>query len=220
MKKFLLLFILFTGSLPVLFAKVDVLAGARVGMNLAHIRKLAEPEGYSKKIMLGSNFGGLVRVKFNKVFGLQTEILFSQKGQRWTQDLDSLDNYKKLVSNYIEFPLIGVARVGGEKIKAVFYLGAYFAYWSGGYYQNSSQQDNQTIASDNTDYPFSSGDQRFDAGIASGVGMDIKAGPGLVEIAVRHDFGLVDRSKIDEEHTKTYNCGLFFSAAYIIKIGK
>lgn len=206
-------------SLPVL-AQVKVAAGARAGFNMAHIRKTEVPGGFDKKIMPGGNFGGLLRVSFNELFAVQTELLFSQKGQRWVQKSDSVNHYQKLVSNYIEIPVLGVARVGGDKVKAVFYLGGYFAYWSGGYFQTSSQQDEQTIASSHTDQVFTSNERRFDAGITTGAGMDIEAGPGLVEIAVRHNLGLADRSKSDLPHTKTYNCNLFVSAAYIIPFGK
>lgn len=205
--------------LPV-YGQVRVSAGARAGFNIAHIRHTPVPDGYDKKIMLGSNFGALLRVSFGEHFGVQTEVLFSQKGQRWTQQIDNFDTYQKLVSNYIEFPVLGVARVGGEKVKAVFCLGAYFAYWSGGYLETAVRQDKQTVNSDHTDQVFTSDERRFDAGLASGIGMEIKAGPGAVELAVRHDLGLADRSRSDEPHTATYNCNMFFSAAYLVPLGK
>jgi hypothetical protein len=218
MNKILLAIICFL-SISSAFSKIQVSAGARAGLNLAHMRKMDPSNGYKKKLKLGSDFGGLVRVGFGDHFGVQAEVLFSQKGQRWRKTEDSLKYHEQWVANYVEFPVLGVARFGSEKIKAVIYVGAYLGYWTGGYFQASVQQDKQTILSEHTDTDFSNL-RRFDAGLATGAGVEIKAGPGVLEIAVRHDLGLVDRFKKDYPHTKIYNCNLFISAAYIIPIGK
>lgn len=201
-----------------LYSKVDVLAGVKAGMNIAHIRKIENPDGYKKKINLGSNFGALVRVDFNEYIGVQTELLFAQKGQRWLSKNDSTKNYIRFVNNYIEVPVMAVARFGPEKIKATIYLGTYFAYWSGAYTQSSTVEDKKTMAKSDNKYDFSSMDNRFDFGMASGVGVDFKLGKGYLGLAARHHLGFINRTT--DKNNKQFNCNFNLSISYLFKATK
>lgn len=200
------------------YSKIEVNVGGKAGMNMSHIRKIQNPEGFKKKQNLGSNIGALVRVNFNSFIGVQTEILFTQKGQRWMSKTDSTKSYSRFVNNYIEVPLMAVARFGSEKTKAVVYLGTYFGYWAGAYTQNSTQQDKQTISKSNVDYKLTSYDNRFDLGMASGVGVDFKLGNGYLELAARHNLGLMNRTT--NKSNKQYNCNFNFSISYLFKATK
>jgi hypothetical protein len=214
--KGLIAFILFFCTVQIGLAKIEVNVGGKAGMNLAHIRKIENPDGFKNKINLGSNFGGIIRLNFNKNIGVQTEILFTQKGQRWLSKNDSTKNYIRFVNNYIEVPLLAVASFGSEKTKAIIYLGTYFGYWAGAYTQTSTQEEKRTIAKSNNEYTFSNFDNRFDAGIASGVGVNFKLGKGYLELAARHNLGLVNRTT--DKNFKQYNCNFNFSIAYLFKV--
>ena len=66
-------FLLTTSS----FAEVGVLAGARAGMNIAHLRKFETPAGFKNSVNLGSDIAAMLRIDFNKFIGFQAEIEFS-----------------------------------------------------------------------------------------------------------------------------------------------
>lgn len=199
-------------------AEIGVSVGAKAGVNLAHIRKIENPSGYDNKILLGSNFGGIASVNFNKFISVQTELIFAQKGQRWTTETDSTKNYIRFNNNYIDFPLLAVARIGSDKVKGILQIGTYFAYWSGASLQQATQQDKVTIERIETDYEFTQQDNRFDLGIASGVGIGLKAGDGFFEVIARHQLGLLNRTNQIGE--KQYNCSFAISIAYLFSIKK
>ncbi|MDB5225822.1 MAG: hypothetical protein JWN78_15 [Bacteroidota bacterium] len=204
----------------ILFAKaeVGVLAGARAGFTLTHIRKFSPPPGFSKRIGLGSDIAGVLRIDFNKFIGIQTEIEFIQKGQAWKLKTDSAKYVGKLVANYVQFPLLAVGRIGNEKIKGLLFLGPYFAYWTGGYYQNSTTIDKQTKHEDNEKYLFTKNDMRFDVGLTTGLGADFKIGKGWIELAARHNLGLLSMTKKNSCLPKVYNCNFSLSVGYIYTI--
>ena len=70
-------------------AEVGVSVGARAGFNIAHLRKFTPPDGYKKRVNLGSDIAAVLRVDFNKYIGLQTELNFTQKGQGCKRSEDS-----------------------------------------------------------------------------------------------------------------------------------
>lgn len=216
MKSYILICLLILMS-STLFAKVEVSAGGRVGFNIAHIRKIDVPTGYKKKINLGSNFGGTLRLNFNDFIGIQTEILFAQKGQQFFQKTDSTKQYKRFVNNFIEVPILAVVRFGSEKVKFVGFAGPYLAYWSGAYTQESLHSEKMTQKTKSNDYKFLKSDSRFDMGIATGIGADIKVGNGWLEIAARHDLGLMSRTK---SSPKNFNCNFNLSIGYLFTITK
>jgi hypothetical protein len=199
-------------------AEISVSAGGRVGLNLAHIRKTAVPEHYKKKIILGSNFGGTLRVNINEHIGVQAEILFSQKGQRWTNKTDTAQYYIRFVNNYVEFPALAVVRFGSDKVKFTGFAGVYLAYWSGAYTQENARTEKMTLNDHTTDYVFSKKDRRMDWGLSTGVGVNFKVGNGWLEVAARHNLGLISREL--NSSGKTYNCNFNLSVGYLFDLKK
>lgn len=195
-------------------AEVGVSVGARAGFNIAHLRKFTAPDLYKKRIMLGSDIAGVLRIDFNKYIGIQAEIEFTQKGQAWKRSQDSAKYVAKQVANYIQFPLLAAARFGNEKVRGVFLLGPYFAYWTGGYSQNSVSVDRQTRNEDHTKYVFTKNDMRFDVGLTSGAGADFKVGKGWIELMARHNLGLLSTTTKDSGLPKLYNCNFSLSLGY------
>ena len=199
-------------------AEIGVLAGARAGFNIAHLRKFEAPEFYKKRIILGSDLSAVLRIDFNKYIGIQTEVEFSQKGQAWKRTQDSARLLSKSVINYIQFPLLAVARVGNDKVKGVFFLGPYFAYRTGGYTQNSVSVDKQSKNSNTEKYVFTTNDMRFDVGLVTGAGVNVKVGKGWIEVAARHNLGMLPTTKKNSGLPKLYNCNFNLSLGYLYTI--
>lgn len=199
-------------------AEVGVLAGARAGMNIAHLRKFEAPTGFKSRINLGSDIAGMLRLNFNKYIGFQMEVEFSQKGQAWKATQDSAKYFGKSVLNYIQFPLLVVARYGNDKVKGILQVGPYLAYWSGGYNQTSTQVDKQTKESTNIKYLFTKNDNRLDVGITSALGVDVKVGKGWIEVLARHNAGFLSTAKKNSGFTNLYNCNFSLSLGYFYTI--
>lgn len=199
-------------------AEVGVSVGARAGFNIAHLRKFTPPDLYKKRVTLGSDLAAVLRIDFNKYIGIQTEVEFTQKGQAWKRTQDSAKYVSKFVLNYIQFPVLAVARVGSDKVKGVFYLGPYFAYWAGGYGQNSVSVDKQSKNSTTEKYVFTKDDMRFDVGLVTGAGAAFKVGKGWIEVTARHNLGLLSTTKKNSGLTKTYNCNFNLSVGYLYTI--
>lgn len=211
--KILFLFLILIVSFTIK-GEVGVTVGARAGFNIAHLRKFSPPDQYKKSVILGSDLAGVIRIDFNKFIGLQTEVAFTQKGQGWKRSQDSARYTGKFVANYVQFPVLAAARVGNEKIKGVFLLGPYFAYWTGGYTQESVSVDKQSKNAQTTKYQFTSQDNRFDLGITSGAGADFKVGKGWIELMARHNLGLMNIHKKDSGLPRQYHCNFTLSLGY------
>jgi hypothetical protein len=199
-------------------AEIGISAGARAGFNVTHLRKYNAPEFFKKRVALGSDIAAVIRIDFNKNFSLQTEVEFTQKGQAWKRTQDSAKYVSRFTANYIQFPILAVARVGSEKYKAVFYLGPYLAYWAGGYTQNSVSVDKQSRQSNTDKYLFSKNDMRLDVGLTTGIGGDFKAGKGWIQLMARHNLGLLSTAKKNSGLPKLYNCNFNFSVGYLYTI--
>ncbi|HMV15654.1 MAG TPA: porin family protein [Chitinophagales bacterium] len=200
------------------YAEVGVSVGAKAGFDVAFIRKYPSPYTYSKRAILGSDISAVLRIDFNKFIGLQTELEFIQKGQGWKNSNDSAKFNAKKVLNYVQFPILAVACVGSQKVKAVFFLGPYLAYQTGGYLQESVSVDKQSKNSITSKYLFSPTDNRFDVGMIIGAGTNIKVGKGWIEVAARQDIGMMPLVKLKSGLPKTYNCNFNLSIAYLYTI--
>lgn len=211
---FFALFLCSTSS----FAEVGVLAGARAGMNISQLRKFEAPLDFKKRVNLGSDIAAMLRIDFNRFIGFQMEVEFSQKGQAWKGSQDSAKYYGKNVLNYIQFPLLAVARFGSDKYKAIIQLGPYLAYWSGAYSQTSTQVDKQTRASTNTKYLYTKDDNRLDIGLTAGLGANIKVGKGWIEVLTRYNAGFLPTAKKNSTLPKVYNSNFSLSLGYLYTI--
>lgn len=215
MNRFLLFFCLLLISFSFAKAEVGVVAGARAGINFSHLRKFQSPSVYKNRVNLGSDIAGTLRIDFNNYIGIQTEIEFTQKGQSWKSSFDSAKYAEKYVVNYVQFPILAVARVGSEKIKGIFQLGPYVSYWSGGYTQNSVSIDKQSKNATTTKKVFTSDDRRVDAGIIVGAGVNILKGKNGVELGLRYNAGFID---MDKTPTKSYTSTFNFYVGYTYTI--
>lgn len=199
-------------------AEIGVLAGARAGLNISSLRKFEPITDYKKRVILGSDLSGVLRLDFNKYISLQTEIEFAQKGQGWKKNIDSAKYSGKLVMNYVQFPILVVGRFGTDKVKGVVQLGPYISYWTGGYTQNSVSIDKQSKNASTYKYIFTSNDKRVDAGLVVGAGTDIKVGKGWIELALRYNAGFVSSNKKSTLVPKMYHSNVSISVGYLYTI--
>ncbi len=212
---FFILFIVYSLSTK---AEIGVLAGARAGFNISSLRKYEPIPDYKKRVTLGSDLSGVLRLDFNKYMSLQTEIEFAQKGQGWKKNIDSAKYSGKLVMNYVQFPILVVGRFGTEKVKGIVQLGPYVSYWTGGYTQNSVSIDKQSKNASTYKYVFTNSDRRVDAGLIIGAGTDIKVGKGWIEFALRYNAGFVSINKKSALVPKMYHSNVSISVGYLYTI--
>jgi hypothetical protein len=195
-------------------AEVGVTIGARAGVNVSHMRKYTPPDLFKKRVIPGSDLAVVMRVDFNKFIGIQAEVEFSQKGQGWKRSQDSARFTGRFVANYVQFPVLAAGRIGSDKIKGVLLIGPYFAYWTGGYTQNSVSVDKRTVDENHTKYELTVNDMRFDVGLTTGAGADFKVGKGWIELMARHNLGLLSTVKKNSGLPKVYNCNFTLSLGY------
>lgn len=212
-RKLIFSFLFFAITIHVL-AEVGVTVGARAGFNIAHLRKYTPPDMYAKRVIMGADLAAVLRIDFSKNFGIQTEVEFTQKGQGWKRTQDSAHYTGKRIANYVQFPILAVGRVGTEKYKAVFLLGPYFAYWTGGYTQQSVSVDHQSLNAQTVKYDFTKNDNRFDVGLVTAAGADFKVGKGWIELMARHNLGFLSTAKKNSGLPNTYHCNFSLSLGY------
>lgn len=212
----LFLFLLFFST--TIHAEIGVAAGARAGFNISSLRKYNAPFNFKKRVNLGSDIAGVLRLDFNKYISLQTEIEFTQKGQGWKMSEDSLKYSGKQVINYVQFPILAIGRFGNDKIKGIIQFGPYVSYWTGGYVQNSVSIDKQSRNSTTMKHTFVENDRRVDAGLVVGAGADFKVGKGWIELALRYDAGFIGLSKKSTIAPKTFNSNFGISISYLYSI--
>lgn len=218
MRRFLLFVFVCFSTTMFINAEVGVSAGARAGFNISSLRKYEVPTDFKKRVVLGSDIAGVLRIDFNKFISLQTEIEFTQKGQGWKRTQDSAKYSGKLVVNYVQFPILAVGRFGNDKVKGIVQLGPYVSYWTGGYTQNSVTIDKQSKNAATSKYVFSKNDMRVDVGLVAGAGADIKVGKGWIEVAARYNVGFLNLAKKNSGLPKSYNSSLSLSVGYLYTI--
>ncbi len=179
--------------------------------------------GTEKDMTLGYQFGATVNYGFSKIFSLQPEVIFIQKGGRASSS--STDDFTQLTANYLEVPILAKAQFGGEKFKGFVVLGPYAGYWAGGKNKTSllGTETKESIDFDNNIDDDGYKQNRIDLGINGGLGMQYAIGRGNIFLDARYGFGLFDMNKYNTEPTdyKTQaNRSVEVSLGYMFRITK
>lgn len=95
---FLVLFALVSVSLQ---AQNRISIGAKAGMNISNIYD-SEGDTYSADAKTGYAFGGFLHIPLGGFFGIQPEMMFSQKGYQTSGSLLSTSR----TSNYLDVPIL------------------------------------------------------------------------------------------------------------------
>lgn len=193
MGKLLSLFLVFTLSSVPIFGQVSV--GLHAGSNLSQMDFTNNPEYKFTEIKYAQGFIGGVVVQFigEKHAGVQFELNYSQRG--WIEmDTTGSNNLKiKNKMDYLELPILTHINMGGGNFRGVFNLGPYLAY---GLNRSTTETDENTGASEETDYTFNSDlDNRLDFGLLVGAGFEYRLKKSKITAEARYTIGLGDINK-------------------------
>jgi len=99
---YLVLFALLSVSLQ---AQDRISIGAKAGLNISNIYD-SEGETYSADAKTGYAFGGFLHIPLGGFFGIQPEVMFSQKGYQTSGSVLGLDYSTSRTSNYLDVPIL------------------------------------------------------------------------------------------------------------------
>ncbi|MFT5252908.1 MAG: hypothetical protein ACI87N_001931 [Flavobacteriales bacterium] len=135
-----------------------------------------------ENVLTGFNAGLYAKIPVSKSFAIQPEIYYTTKGAEQTYNNGFASGVAKFNINYIEVPVLAVINVT-ENINI--HAGPYAAYMVSGKTTNDSNFSSSQTTLDTNDF------ERFDAGIAGGVGLDFE----LLSFGVRYNYGLTKVGK-------------------------
>jgi len=109
--------------------------GLKAGLNASNMMYNYEDSDLEPKsnMKLGFHIGAIVDLEVSDEFGIQTGLVFNQKGA--TMDLEeglssgqSVDGYDRITLNYLEIPILAAVKIESFQV----YAGPYLAYGIGG----------------------------------------------------------------------------------------
>ena len=128
---------------------------------------------------------------FKMICGAQIEVNFSQHGwDEYYQDYPDLQYTRKM--NYVEIPLLAHLAFGKEKRGLQFFIhaGPQIGFFlSDSYTQSGPWEDYSNIVVEQHDKKV---DNKFDYGIAAGLGVELKTGAGNFLLEGRYYYALAD----------------------------
>ena len=185
-----------------------VSAGVRGGMNLATASVKGDIFTGDVGTRTGFHLGILGKADITPYFGVQAEVMYSQKG------FGQGDGPASLALNYFEIPIFIVLQIPG-KVAPHLLLGAVLGLESGCSVSND-QLDN-VPCEELTLLPLQT--KGADSGLMFGVGVDFHLGHGALFGDVMYNYGLTNVSEpsLDIDYIKTRT--LYISAGYKVPIG-
>lgn len=213
--KLLILFILISLSSEAFSQKL----GAKAGLNLSTIHS---KNRYSNiKLSPGFHIGVTAELPIDEIFTFNPELLLTSKGHIFNPKEDDIGNGQTLDIKqkdniyYLEIPLIAKTTFKIGKNKIYFNLGPYLSI---GLFGNIAYESKSSIdfANSSTKTKITWGGEnypsynRFDYGITSGGGFEIKA----FRIGLSYDLGLANTIPNTLNDTKTTNRVIGISVGY------
>lgn len=162
--------------------------GPKAGINLTQQKFTSEYKVFRK----GFVGGVMLKYEANKVFSLQPELLFAQKGVHTAEDGE--DFHDKLL-NYIELPVLAKILVGKDEINFYINAGPYTAFLISGrtsYSKTKIVLGADVVLEDNSPIDFDEDHKqnRLDFGLSMGLGLGLEVGnTGRLIIDLRWDIG-------------------------------
>jgi Outer membrane protein beta-barrel domain len=176
MKKSIVILVLFTLQL----ASAQTQFGIKGGANFSNLTSNAD---YQNKVLVGVNAGIFAKIPLNKLFAVQPEIYFTTKGSEFTYQNGFIEGTTKFELNYIEVPVLLVVNLTNN---FNFHIGPYASYLISSKVKNTSENNFNFEDNINTD-DFNT----FDAGMALGLGVDVKS----FGFGVRYNLGFITVGK-------------------------
>ena len=180
--------------------------------------------------------GGLVfKFGITEKFAIQPEVLFSQKGGKTTFKNTYVSNTGTVTAeghnitsyNYLEVPILLKLTLGDGDFKYFINAGPSLGYLVGGqtkYKVTGVEETSKDInLEEETIGTYKVRNNRFDVGVAAGLGVSLDAGPGSVFLEARYVAGFSDIRKVtsgtEPNHVKTMNRNTMISLGYMFKFG-
>ena len=138
-----------------------------------------------QNVLTGFNAGLYAKLPITKSFAIQPEIYYTTKGAELTYNTLGVNGVAKFNINYVEVPVLAVINLT-ENFNI--HAGPYAAYMVSGKTTNDSNLGSSQSTLDTNDF------ERFDAGLAAGVGLDFE----VLSFGVRYNYGL---TKIEKEQS-------------------
>lgn len=179
-------FIVFVDSLT---AQISI--GIQGGLNSAILKlsnKAPEAElSYNDVLVLGT----IINYEINKMFSLQSEPRFIQKGQRVKFDMSDLKADSKIFFNYLELPIYFVTEFTESQLRP-FVLGGINLGYLLKVKAKSNYNGNEMIFDITDDY------KKIDIAVDLGIGLkyEITSTADLL-LNTRYSYGIYDISKLD-----------------------
>lgn len=207
-----MLIVLITMTAPRVGNSQEFSVGARLGANLASQSALKQYTSgdFSRSVKAGLLVGLAGNLKLNDWLSVQTELLFTQKGVKYSityPDDPGFPEYKQSRTlNDLEIPILvkGNLSLGSFILNGG--LGPYFAIALGGTEKVTEPGDIK--------YDMEFGDgayRRFDMGLAFGAGIGLEMGPGIISLDLRYDLGFVNIKNGPKAEDSKASCNRAFT---------
>lgn len=147
-----------------------------------------QPQTIVQDFRLGPTFGITYRYIEEKYFGIQAELLFTQRG--WKDKLEDYpDLYFERSLNYVELPILSHIFFGNNRVRGFVNLGPKFAFFLG-----DAKKGNipPTIEGLETAHQELEVTKKVDYGITGGAGIELRFGRNSILLEGRYYFGLGD----------------------------
>ncbi len=166
--------------------------------------------GINQGLTFGYQGGLVYKFQNEKLFALQLELNYTQKG--WTESLDTINNSYNRKMSYIELPLITQVVLGKRpKLKYYLNLGTSFAYLL------SEKEDlvvnNEIYRKEYYDKPI---EKKFDYSVLGELGLTYYTGIGEFQLGVRYQltftdlFDSTDETVFDNSQNQLWNLSISY----------
>jgi hypothetical protein len=197
--------------------------GLRGGLNLSNMLIKDDNETYSEdfKLKPGYQFGAIAEFPISNIFSLETGLLLTTKGYRFTlEETEDGDSYKytqQLNLLYLDIPLTAKAsfNIGNAKIYGLF--GPYIGFGLSGKYKEIYEEtsDGETESEEEEEKVKWGSDEesdikRLDYGLVMGAGVEFKS----FQLGLNYNLGLANISSYSEDGLKFNNRVIGITVAY------
>lgn len=198
--------------------------GVKGGLNLSKLSMKEDADsGVKNDFSMGGAYGLIFNFKVNDVFSLQPELLYSTQGSAMSASLLGLEFKLKQILNYIQVPVLGKLSFGSENVRFFINAGPYVGYMLSAKVKAEALGQENEEKVDFSDPDVKESANRLDVGVAAGLGIAFKVGPGDIFVEGRYNLGLMDINKGDQTKVTGYeaqkNRVINFSAGYIFFFG-
>jgi hypothetical protein len=204
---------------------LEISTGVKGGLNLSELYGKKESvvlglsiDPYETQVLKpGLYCGAVVQCKFAKMFAIEPELLFSQKGQKTKTSSNLLGEYTSVMRlNYLEMPVLLKILYPAGLITPSFYAGPSFGIKIGTISQQTTH--NNTVL---TDLQLTELDKQINPiafGITMGFEISTKAGPGNLLFEIRSNIGLSNYEK-NTNNSQADKLRVFaFGMGYLFKL--